>query len=135
MPLGELVNAYFCHLQRVYEVGIDLHLRAERSCEAPTPQRGLCACAAAEVGAAARPPLRRIGLDAALGQHETLQLGFRRKLATTHAAPRRNRYEEASTSSASSSGTSIGAWTASAPASAVTDSSAGISSVGWLASA
>ena len=145
MCLGELMNAYFCHLQRVYEVGIQMHLRAKRSREAAAAARQIGALAATDIRATSGSPLRPIALDAPLDEHEALQLGLGRVLATAHAAPRRDRYEDASASdgaSASSSGTSTGDVTASAPASATIDASGSaasasgaISSVGCSASA
>ena len=145
MCLGELVNAYFCHLQRVYDVRFDMRLRAKRSCEAAALERLFGACGTAEIRATTGTPLGGVGLDPAPGQDEAVQVGLRRMLATTHAAPPGDRYEDASPSdaaSASSSGTSTGAVTAPAPASAMTDAagsaasaSGAISSVGWSASA
>ncbi len=141
MRLGELVNAYFCHLDRVYEVRIDLHPGAKRAGERAALERRLRALATAEVRAAAGAPLRGIGFDAAFGDHETVKVGLRRRPATAHAAPLGNSYDGASASSASSAGTSTGATMPSAPASAVSDgtgpssASGAISSVGWPASA
>ena len=144
MCLGELVNAYFCHLQRVYEVGIEMHVGAKRARESAALERQLRAVATADVRAATGPALRRVGLDAAACHDEALQVGLRRVRPTAHAAPPGHRYEEASTSSASSDGTSTGATAlaGSASASATTvaigssaSASGVISSVGWLASA